>query len=1001
MKELSAYLEEDLNNRLEYKDKDYKSFSPYYFIITDDYKKIENLKIIMDILKIKTNVGFSLLCITNNFVQLPNECKTFISIENNKRGEILQNEISSTNRQVITFEDGVTFFFNKLINVLSNIPIRSNAGGSNLLPNNYTFLEMYDVGLIEQLNVLERWYKNDSTLSLKAPIGIDETGMQIVLDIHEKFHGPHGLIAGSTGSGKSEFIITYVLSLAVNYHPNDVTFILIDYKGGGLAGAFQKKDVKLPHLVGTITNIDTNELQRSLTSIQSELRKRQVLFNEARNMTDEGTIDIYKYQKLFHDGVVKTPIPHLLIICDEFAELKQQQPDFMEELMSVSRIGRSLGVHLILATQKPAGIVNEQIRGNSKFAICLKVQNKEDSSDVIKKPDAAYLKRAGQFYMSVGMNELFVLGQSGWAGAPYFPSDVKEKKVENSLQVISNIGTVIKQVDDINQLYVSSSGEQLTNIVKYLSQIAKQNNIVTKKLWLDNIGANIFIADLKKRYNVKKDEENTHAVIGEFDDPFNQRQGIVNLNLSTQGNILIYGNAESGKETLLSTMIYDLITTYLSDEVQIYILDFGTEALKIFGNAKHVGDMIFINDKDKIGRFFDMLQQIVKTRKDELSEYNGDYSLYKKTSGKKMPQIVVVFNNYEAFAEAYEFTFDDALISLTREGIKSGIMFVLTTSNYSDVRYRLSQNFKQKIALQLNKSDDYLNIFEKLGKKRPSSIFGRGLVNIEGDQIYEFQTAKICDAEEYNSFVRETIEKVNAMNKESANKVPILPEQILLDDMKEYVKDLTNVPIGIIEKDLRLYRYNFKKNLVNIITSKNLEDAAQFTSYVFQLMLEIKNIEVKVFDAEKIITSDLGNVGGEFNNFALSLDTKKNREIICIIIGVDKFISDFENPTNNYQFKFNSALTLAEELGNCKFIVVEGANKLKNHEYDEWYKKYVTKENGIWIGNGLDTQYALTVTSDRRAIVNNCGKSFGYGVNSGNATLIKLLGMKENNEENE
>jgi S-DNA-T family DNA segregation ATPase FtsK/SpoIIIE len=168
----------------------------------------------------------------------------------------------------------------------------------------------------------------------------------------------------------------------------------------------------LPHLVGTITNIDRNGLKRSLISIQSELRRRQILFNEARDMTDEGTIDIYKYQKLYHDGIVTKPIPHLLIICDEFAELKQQQQDFMDELISVSRIGRSLGVHLILATQKPAGIVDDQIRSNSKFAICLKVQDTSDSQDVINRPDGAYLKNPGQFYMQVGHSEYFVLGQS-------------------------------------------------------------------------------------------------------------------------------------------------------------------------------------------------------------------------------------------------------------------------------------------------------------------------------------------------------------------------------------------------------------------------------------------------------------------------------------------------------------------------------------------------------------------------------------------------------------
>ena len=135
---------------------------------------------------------------------------------------------------------------------------------------------------------------------MSVPVGVGKNGEKISLDLHEKYHGPHGLIAGMTGSGKSEFIITYILSLAVNYHPDEVQFILIDYKGGGLAGAFENQNlgIKLPHLVGTITNLDKNEINRSLASIESELKRRQALFNKAREISEESTVDIYKYQDM-------------------------------------------------------------------------------------------------------------------------------------------------------------------------------------------------------------------------------------------------------------------------------------------------------------------------------------------------------------------------------------------------------------------------------------------------------------------------------------------------------------------------------------------------------------------------------------------------------------------------------------------------------------------------------------------------------------------------------
>ena len=997
MQTISRYLEPIFMNRASQNERnnDNKVPKPYYLIITDDYKKVENLRIIVQILKEKNNVGFGIFCITDNLLDLPNECQAFINIENNK-GTMFENKLSMDGKKEFIFDSSYTFFFEWIGKKLSNIPIKFTANSSNfILPTSYSFLQMYDAGKIEQLNILERWKTNDSTVSLQAPIGIDSSGMPIVLDIHEKYHGPHGLIAGSTGSGKSEFIITYILSLAINYHPDDVTVILIDYKGGGLAGAFAKKEVKLPHLVGTITNIDKVGLQRSLDSIQSELRRRQILFNKARDQIDEGTIDIYKYQKLYHEGMVKEPIPHLLIICDEFAELKQQQPDFMTEIISVARIGRSLGVHLILATQKPAGVVNDQIRSNSKFGICLKVQSKEDSKDVINRPDAANLKRPGEFYMQVGNDEYFTLGQSAYSGAPYIPTDIVKKTVDNSIKFISNIGTVIKEVDMTKKQKLNVKGEQLTSIVKYMYELAKKEKINAKPLWMENIPANIFLDKVKKKYKINKIDNIINPVIGEFDDPFNQRQGVVQLNLSEQGNTVIYGNAESGKETLLSTLIYDVMTTYTANEVQMYIIDFGSEALKIFKGSPVVGDITFASDAEKIERLFEMIQAEIKYRTSILSDYGGDYNLYINNESNPMPMIVVIINSFESFLENYENKYDDILLTLTRDGVKYGINFIVTVSGANGLKYRLSQNFRQKIILQLNNDDDYLNVLDVRTKKRPSKIFGRGLVRYE--DVYEFQTARICEAAQWNKYIKETIANLKKTSKVFAKCIPVLPDVVRFENVKESLTDVTSVPIGIEKKNIEVYTYNFKKNFMNIITSKNIDVVSEFARQIFEEMNKLENVKIILLDAERIIQTNKNALKSNYQELKSDIDNNSNKgkDVVCIILGVDKFLNDLENGEN----EFLATLNVAESLENYNFIIMDIVTKLKNFGYTNWYKKYNTGDSGIWIGNGIRDQYLLTTNVSSLELDNRCGDSFGYAIIREEPKLIKLLGMKDKGDE--
>ena len=495
---ISTVLEREFKTR-ESADRDSSTtYKTYYLIISDSINQYRNLNIVIDILNTRDNLGFNNNIITygttnTKISNIPSDCTNFVNISESE-GSLFQSNMT----EIKVFKPEFTYSYNVDVEycarMISNIPVYNNNASTaqnSGLPDTYGFLQMCEVGNVEQLNSAMRWENSNPANSLAVPVGIDVNGNYVTLDLHEKNHGPHGLVAGMTGSGKSEFIITYILSLAINFHPDEVQFVLIDYKGGGLAGAFEnrKEGVKLPHLVGTITNLDTAEMKRTLVSIKSELQRRQKIFNEAKEVLDTGNIDIYKYQKLHREGVLKDPLAHLFIICDEFAELKAQQPDFMDELVSAARIGRSLGIHLILATQKPTGVVDEQIWSNSKFKVCCKVQTADDSNEMIRRPDAAFLKESGRFYLQVGYDEYFILGQSAYSGMPYIASETIVSKIDNTMSFLDNTGDIIKNVSktEENVQKREDLGEELINILKYLIAVADKSNFVYKQLWLDNI----------------------------------------------------------------------------------------------------------------------------------------------------------------------------------------------------------------------------------------------------------------------------------------------------------------------------------------------------------------------------------------------------------------------------------------------------------------------------------------------------------------------------------
>lgn len=1004
MKEISNLLEEEFKKRkavLTNQDKaeeeikleaGYKNFIPYYLIINDDYKTAKNIPIINAILKTDNNFGFSLLVVEETMKELPNKCETFIEI-GEKDGCILEKNISSKSQIVFKGEYEDNLDMKRLSSLLANIPIMTKDGVS-VLPASLSFLDMYGVSKIEQLNIINRWKVNNPVTNLNAPVGVHANGEQFKLNLHEKAHGPHGLIAGSTGSGKSEFIITYILSMALNYHPYEVQFVLIDYKGGGLAGAFENKEtgVRLPHLTGTITNLDTSEMNRTLVSIESELKRRQKQFNKVRDSLGESTIDIYKYQRLYREGIVKEPMAHLFIISDEFAELKSQQPEFMAQLISTARIGRSLGVHLILATQKPSGVVNDQIWSNSKFKVCLKVQDRSDSMEMLKRPEAASIKEVGRFYLQVGYDDYFDIGQSGWAGAKYIPSDKIIKKIDDSIDYINNIGYVTKTIKD---MVVSEPqkeyGDQLTNVVKYICNLGKRENIVTTKLWLDAIPSEIFIDDLKKKYNYKPTPYFINPVIGEYDMPANQQQGLLNLDLTHSGNTLIYGQTGSGKENLLMTTIWSSILEHTPEEVNFYIVDCGSESLKTFINMPHVGDIAGVDDEDKIVGMMNMLNDEIERRKDLFVEYAGSYTEYIANSGEKLPLIVTIINNYEIFCENYA-KLSESIQNLYRDGSKYGVVFIISAIATNAVRSRMAQNFVNRLALQIPNEIEYRTL---LGAPRglfPAKIFGRGIVSID-KTAFEFQTAYIGDKKELNNIIRQASVQLSKAYTIKAKKIPVVPEVITIDTLKKELKDVTKLPIGYDIVTKEPFVYNFKENKLNMILTNYMDDNKM--NFVYALIKELKLLQ------NHVTIIDMVNAYEKFIENVVCYNKEFDKAIITIN---NEIIKNNQSPTTNYYIflgvgEIKNKLTVGKDvlsrlftsinsITNSYFIFIDTYTSFRTLQTEGWYQ-LIDKNYGIWLGEDIGSQLSISVNNltmeDRR--INFIG--MGFAVVKGKYTIIK------------
>lgn len=789
IKFLSQKLLEVLHQRSSQHSADGEQPTPWYVIVDADQRLGQRAEVIRELYQAKGCVGMTLIELCESEKLLPRNCDAILDVDH----MLLSLRRESTVREQVlksTLDcrlDAETLFRN-----MSHIRLQ-NAENEQKLETNLSFLDMLRVGNAEQLNIRRRWKDSDPVHTLAVPLGQDGDGFPVMLDIHQKAHGPHGLVAGMTGSGKSELLISYILAMAVNYRPDEVSFILIDFKGGGMADVFRT----LPHLAGSITNLDGNELRRSFLAIESELEHRQQIFQQTTRELQLNAVDIYKYQELYRQGRVAQPMPHLIIVSDEFAELRHQQGDFMEQLIRIARIGRSLGVHLILATQKPDGVVDEQIRSNTRYRICLKVQDKQDSQAVLDRPDAAALTAAGRFYLKVGMNEIFELGQSGYTGTPYLPKAQYEPPRDDTVSLLDEQGRVILAAAPAVHTQTPDL-KQITAVLQKISQAAQDEKLEQHFIWAKPLEV------VHRTVSSEAAAEEMQVQVGSYDDLYNREHKPLYVTLGSSGGAAVYGMSGSGKSEFVNRVLLECVQTYSPGQIQFYLADADSGTLQAFENAGHTAYLAMPGEYSQYEEMLEKVNAKIEERRRLLQPFGGDRARY-LASGQEMPLVLcVVHGSSSFFSGRNSDTLIEKLRDICRNGPKYGVCVLITAADSRSIHYSLSTLFRQVYVLKMANDDEYDNLLGRTRGIRPMDGLGRGLIRTaRGTEtaVYEFQVdVPFAQADNPYQKLTEFVEQTSA-RWGVKSQVFRLPETITLEMFDGFEPDWQAMPMALNASD--------------------------------------------------------------------------------------------------------------------------------------------------------------------------------------------------------
>lgn len=838
--------------------------------------------------------------------EIPGDCQ-YLVIKDKEKEEIICYEKEGISKRKIMLENCSPEQTENYMRKLADLRMQSRGQGEERREK-VSFLDLYSCNEIEELNCYGRWKKNRTADRIRVPVGMGCGDRIVYLDVHEKFHGPHGLVAGTTGSGKSELLQTYLLSLAVSFSPEDINFFIIDYKGGGMGNVL----CSLPHCAGVISNLSGRQIKRALASIKSENRRRQELLSLS------GVNHVEDYTRLYKEGKVPEAVPHLILVVDEFAELKKEEPEFMQEIISVAQVGRSLGVHLILSTQKPAGTVDDKIWSNTRFRLCLRVADKQDSMDMLHRPEAAYLTGAGQCYIQVGNNEMYELFQAGYSGEEYDGA----KQPGDAVYMVAGTG----KRSAVNREKLEKSPTQLQAVTDYICRTAKHTGSGrAKKLWMPELPEKLFLeeAGIRESGNTKGD---IVVCTGICDDPEKQEQYPLFYNPEADGHLSLCGAPATGKSTFLQTILWQLCTKYTPEQVQFLLLSSDNAGVNCYENMPHcLGNM---KKKEDAECFFYHAERLLEKRKKAFGGIN--FLQYRKHAGENYAFIFFIVDNYGSFRQMTEDKYQPLLERLAGEGINYGIYLMITALNVGtgEIPGKLFEKIKTTFSMEMSDRFQYGDVLRRyqLSLWPKENVKGRGLCRIE-ERILEFQVPLAAGEEDDYLRIRRVEELCGSLTQTIAGakalkRFPRIPEKPLWHSMFNSFcglgKNTENIccpeiPLGYEEKSGYIRTLSIKEGFSFLISGEAQTGKRNLLLCMMHGMWKQK-METVLFDRKHIISEQAKRAA----------DREKAGKLLHIITDEKEFAKWYQRYVKQNDFKVKGCLCICEltdfsrMLGGCK-----------------------------------------------------------------------------------